>query len=158
MDRWGTCGGSPDHNDVPDLEIGGFHPPVFQVESRHPYGGVDVWGYARGKQIAVSPLSPMPGRTLLHEVAHVVLGHTVEAIEQDGPLTPGNIREVEAEGVALLCSAALGLEGAEYSRGYLQHWLRGGEILERSCQQIFKAADQILKAGSNQQTKQGMQS
>ena len=107
----------------------------------------NVWGYARGKQIAVSPLSPMPHRTLLHEVAHVVLGHTTESIEQDGPRTPRSLREVEAEGVAFLCSSALGLDGAEYSRGYLQHWLAGGDIPERSCQRIFKAADQILKAG-----------
>jgi hypothetical protein len=107
----------------------------------------NVWGFARGKQIAVSPLSPMPDRTLLHEIAHVVLGHTVEHIEQDGPRTPRTLREVEAEGVAFLCSAALSLEGAEYSRGYLQHWLQGGEIPERSCQRIFKAADAILRAG-----------
>ena len=107
----------------------------------------NVWGFSRGKQIAVSPLSPMPDRTLLHEVAHVVLGHTVEHVEQDGPLTPRNIRAVEAEGVALLCSAALGLDGAEYSRGYLQHWLRGDDIPERSCQRVFKAADAILRAG-----------
>jgi hypothetical protein len=107
----------------------------------------NVWGFARGKQIAVSPLSPMPERTLLHEIAHVVLGHTVEAIEQDGPRTPRSLREVEAEGVAFICSSALGLNGADYSCGYLQHWLRGGEIPERSCQRIFKAADAILRAG-----------
>jgi hypothetical protein len=55
--------------------------------------------------------------------------------------------EGEAEGVALLCASALNLGGVEYSRGYLQHWLADGEIPERSCQRIFKAADQILKAG-----------
>jgi hypothetical protein len=32
----------------------------------------------------VSPLSPMPDRTLLHEVAHVVLGHTVEGACRTG--------------------------------------------------------------------------
>lgn len=106
-----------------------------------------MWGFARAKQIAVSPLSPLPDRTLLHEIAHVVLGHTIEGIEQDGPRTPRNIREVEAEGVAFICSAALGLDGAEYSRGYVQHWLAGGEIPERSAQRIFKAADAILRAG-----------
>jgi hypothetical protein len=52
--------------------------------------------------------------------------------------------------VALLCSAALDLDGAEYSRGYLQHWLSGDEIPERCCQRIFKAADHILKAGTTQ--------
>jgi N-terminal domain of anti-restriction factor ArdC/IrrE N-terminal-like domain len=118
---------------------------IEQIAFDHTDG--NVWGFARGKQIGVSPLSPMPDRTLLHEIAHVVLGHTAEHIEQDGPLTPRNIREVEAEGVALLCSAALGLDGAKYSRGYLQHWLRGDEIPERSCQRIFKAADAILRAG-----------
>jgi hypothetical protein len=82
---------------------------------------------------------------------HVVLGHTAEGIEQDGPRTPRNIREVEAEGVAFICSSALGLDGAEYSRGYLQHWLNGQEIPERSCQRIFKGADAILKAGRQEQ-------
>jgi hypothetical protein len=118
---------------------------IEQIAFDHTDG--NVWGFARGKQIAVSPLSPMPDRTLLHEIAHVALGHTLEHIEKDGPQTPRNIREVEAEGVALLCSASLGLDGAEYSRGYLQHWLRDDEIPERSCQRIFKAADTILRAG-----------
>jgi N-terminal domain of anti-restriction factor ArdC len=88
---------------------------IEQIAFDHTDG--NVWGFARGKQIAASPLSPMPDRTLLHEIAHVVLGHTAESIEQDGPRTPRSIREVEAEGVAFLCSAALGLDGAQYSRG-----------------------------------------
>jgi antirestriction protein ArdC len=107
----------------------------------------NVWGYARGRQLAVSPLSPLPDRTLLHEIAHIVLGHTTEGDELDGPATPRSLREVEAESVALLCAASLDLGGAEYSRGYLQHWLRGGDIPERSAQRIFKAADAILQAG-----------
>jgi antirestriction protein ArdC len=117
-----------------------------------PFDHLDgnTWGFARGKQIAISSLSPMPDRTLLHEIAHVVLGHTSEGVEQDGPRTPRSLREVEAEGVALLCAAALGLKGAEYSAGYLQHWSRGSEIPERSCQRIFKAADAILRAGSSE--------
>jgi antirestriction protein ArdC len=107
----------------------------------------NVWGYARGRQLAISPLSPLPERTLLHEIAHIVLGHTTEGEELDGPSTPRSLREVEAEGAALLCAAALGLNGAEYSRGYLQYWLQGGEIPDRSAQRIFKTADAILRAG-----------
>lgn len=45
---------------------------------------------------------------------------------------------------------ALGLPGAEYCRGYIQHWnsARGSApIPERSAQRIFKAADTILRAG-----------
>jgi hypothetical protein len=122
---------------------------IEQIAFDHTDG--NVWGFARGKQIAVSPLSPMTDRTLLHEVGHVVLGHTAEGMEQDGPRTSRSIREVEAEGVAFICSAALSLDGAEYSRGYLQHWLAGDTIAERSCQRIFRAADAILRAGRSTQ-------
>ena len=68
---------------------------------------------------------------------------------RDG-LSPRSLREVEAEAVALVCLEALGLQGAEHCRGYIQHWNErcGAEpIPERSAQRIFKAADQILKAG-----------
>lgn len=110
-------------------------------------------GYARQRTIAVSPVAELRTKTLLHEVAHVVLGHTSEADAglTDSALTPRSLREVEAEAVALVCLEALGLPGAEHCRGYIQHWneRRGAEpIPERSAQRIFKAADQILKAGA----------
>jgi hypothetical protein len=56
-------------------------------------------------------------------------------------------REVEAEAVALLCCASLGLPGADFSRGYIQHRSQGQGINERSAQRIFRAADLILRAG-----------
>ena len=58
-----------------------------------------------------------------------------------------NLKEAEAEAVALLCCEALSLEGAEYCRGYIQSWIKGAEIPERSAQRIFHGADQILRAG-----------
>jgi hypothetical protein len=110
-------------------------------------------GYTRHRTIAVSPLAELPHKTRFHELAHVVLGHTSEheAGLTDSELTPTSLREVEAEAVALVCLEALGLPGAERSRGYIQVWnaRRGAEpIPERSAQHIFKAADQILKAGT----------
>ncbi|CEF49032.1 unnamed protein product [uncultured bacterium] len=68
-------------------------------------------------------------------------------------LTPRSLREVEAEAVALVCLEALQLPGADHSRGYIQSWnaRRGAEpIPERSAQRIFKAADQILRAGRDE--------
>jgi hypothetical protein len=111
-------------------------------------------GYARQRSIAVSPLAELPNKTRFHELAHVVLGHTSEAEAglSDSDMTPRSLREVEAEAVALVCLEALGLPGAEHCRGYIQHWNehRGAEpIPERSAQRIFKAADQILKAGTD---------
>lgn len=118
-------------------------------------------GYARQRTIAVSPVAELPHKTRFHELAHVVLGHTSEgqAGVSDSELTPRSLREVEAEAVALVCLEALGLPGAEHCRGYLQHWnaRRGAEpIPERSAQRIFKAADQILKAGMVGPTETGV--
>jgi antirestriction protein ArdC len=91
----------------------------------------------------------VPDRTLFHEFAHVVLGHTAENNRLvDGERTARSLREVEAECVALICSESLGLAGSAESRGYIQHWLNGQTMPEKSVQRIFKAADQILKAGS----------
>ncbi len=60
-----------------------------------------------------------------------------------------NLRECEAESVALLCCAALDLPGVAECRGYIQRWWgQGHEIPERSAQRILKTADQILKAGT----------
>ena len=56
-------------------------------------------------------------------------------------------REVEAESVALICCESLALTGACQCRGYIQHWLHGQSFPENSAQRIFRAADQILKAG-----------
>jgi len=46
----------------------------------------------------------------------------------------------------LLCES-LGLAGADFCRGYIQNWLDGQPIPEKSAQKIFGAADRILKAG-----------
>ena len=83
----------------------------------------------------------------------MILGHTTEAEFADADSTPRSLREVEAESVALLCCESLGLEGAEYCRGYVQNWLNRGSssdsemIPEKSAQKIFRAADQIIRAG-----------
>jgi hypothetical protein len=110
-------------------------------------------GYARKRQIAINPVAQLPHKTLFHEAAHVILGHTSEADFTDTERTPKNLREVEAEAVALLCCEALNLEGSEFCRGYIQNWLcpaigyNADAIPEKSAQKIFRAADQILRAG-----------
>ena len=120
-----------------------------------PFTSIDgnCQGYARQRTIAVSPVAELSTKTRFHELAHVVLGHTSEADAglTDSAFTPRSLREVEAEAVALVCLEALGLPGAEHCRGYIQLWneRRGAEpIPERSAQRVFKAADQILKAGA----------
>jgi antirestriction protein ArdC len=120
-----------------------------------PFDSTDgnIQGFARRRQVAVNPVAQLSHKTLFHELAHVTIGHTLESDFSDAEKTPRNLREVEAEAVALLCCESLGLEGADYCRGYLQNWLYQGlgydtnAIPEKSAQKIFRAADQILRAG-----------
>jgi len=120
---------------------------VAEVPFDHTDG--NCLGFARDRFIAVNPVNPMPHKTTFHELAHVLLGHTTEGMQADGELTPRNLRECEAEAVALLCCAALELPGVEHCRGYIQSWWgQGNPIPERSAQHVLKVADQILKAGT----------
>ena len=81
----------------------------------------------------------------------MLLGHTSDGVQADSEITRRNLRECEAESVALLCCAALDLPVVAECRGYVQHWWgQGNEIPERSAQRILKTADQILKAGTDQ--------
>src|SRR5205823_2184554 len=112
-----------------------------------PFSATDgnILGYSLKGQFAVSPLSPFPAKTTFHELAHCILHLDQE--HREGAELPRNLKEIEAESVALLCSEALGLDGAEYARGYVQNWLQGESIPEASARRIFGAADRILKAG-----------
>jgi len=92
--------------------------------------------------VAVSPIAARPAKTLFHEIAHVILGH-----HAGGSLN--SIREVEAECVALIYCEVLGLPGPGFSRAYVQHWLSGDSIPEKSAVRIFQAADRVLRAGTS---------
>ena len=116
-----------------------------------PFTSMDgnVQGYARRREVAINPLAEQQAATLFHELAHIILGHTSEgSLNSDSSdRTPRDIRELEAECVALLCCESLGLPGAAESRGYIQSWFAGRQVPERSAQRIFHAADEILRAG-----------
>jgi hypothetical protein len=109
----------------------------------------NAMGVARRREISISPLSPLPHKTLFHEIAHIELGHTAEMDFNDSESTPRSLREVEAEAVALILCECLGVPGPEYCRGYIQHWLNCDVIPDKSAQKVFGAADRILKAGSD---------
>ena len=63
-----------------------------------------------------------------------------------------NVKRGE-RGLTLCMREALGPEGADFCRGYIQNWLYKSigytpeAILEKSTQRIFRATDQILKGG-----------
>ena len=106
-------------------------------------------GYARHRNIGISPLNPFKHKTRFHEMAHVVLGHTADADMTDDETMPRHLdlEEAEAEGVAYLMCTLLDLPGQAESRDYIQVWLNGGALPEKSAKRIFGAADRIMKAG-----------
>lgn len=123
------------------------------VEERFELMDGNTQGYAipGEKRVAINPLAAMPWKTLFHEIAHCLL-HSKEAQMADGALMPRDIKEAEAEAVAYLCCATLGLSGLDESRGYIQDWLgskeRSEEFAKKSAARVFSAADRILKAGT----------
>lgn len=107
----------------------------------------NVQGYAVKRRIAVNPVAEYPHKTRFHEMAHVVLGHTEDADCHDAASIPRSIQEVEAEGVAFLLCSILDWPGRDESRGYIQSWLDGEQLPEKSAQRIFSASQKILDAG-----------
>jgi hypothetical protein len=122
---------------------------ALNIEER-PFEMVDgnCQGYSQARAIAISPLAVNPLKTTIHEMAHILCGHTTEGRVTDSELTPRHLREAEAESVAFLVGSIIGLDNLSDSRGYIQGWLQGDSIPEKSAQKIFRVADQILKAGS----------
>lgn len=121
------------------------------TEESFKHANGNVQGYAKESSIAINPVAQAPHKTLFHELAHVVLGHTADSGVVDEHDLPRDLREVEAESVAYIILDALGLDGSEFARGYIQHWLGDSEIPEGSAARIFTAASKILSAGSGQE-------
>jgi hypothetical protein len=64
-------------------------------------------GYATGRRVAVSPLAALPHKTLFHEFAHVVIGHT-----DDGNMLPAGKQPTDCSPIVLRqLLAPPGLEG-----------------------------------------------
>ena len=118
---------------------------VAEVAFQHPDGNCQ--GYARGREIAVNPVAALPAKTTFHELAHVVLGHTSEGECSDVETLPRSLREVEAESVAYVLCTLLNVPGRESARAYIQGWLQGSEVPEKSAQRVLGAAQSILEAG-----------
>jgi hypothetical protein len=105
-------------------------------------------GYSIGKEYAISPVAVDPTRTTFHELAHIVLGHTVEP--QPNHLARRRVEEFQAEATAYLClkeTDLLTAESACHSRGYIQSWLGGRRPSDQAIRAVFGATDSILRAG-----------
>lgn len=119
--------------------------------NRMPWVNVvgNAQGYSRGQSFAVNPVAVYPRKTTLHEVAHIVLGHTAEDQHGEYVQHRGNF-EFEAEATAFLVLKELDTitdDEATVSRGYIQGWLAGQKPSDQSILRVFKAVNTILDAG-----------
>jgi hypothetical protein len=97
-----------------------------------------------GRHVALNPTAVYLAKTLLHELAHLVLGHCTSGDE-----THRGVAEFEAEATAYLAAKELELIGwdAAESRAYIQGWLGGTEVAEDNISRVFAAVNKILTAG-----------
>lgn len=90
-----------------------------------------------------SHLSPeQAAKTLIHEAAHVELGH---ADEPDGEYAAHRgLKETEAESVAYIVAGLLGFDTAAYSIGYIAGWSQGDtDIIRATAQRVLTAAHHL---------------
>ncbi|BCI84420.1 hypothetical protein MTY66_60450 (plasmid) [Mycolicibacterium sp. TY66] len=113
-------------------------------------------GYSYGRRVAVSPMAVYPLETGLHELGHVMLGHTTPATAAASSSAPDGaepvcqgVREFQAESVAYLLAHEIGLTdwAPAESRAYIQDWLGNDEVTDRHIRAVFAAVDKILAAG-----------
>lgn len=109
----------------------------------------NVMGFSYDNNIAINPVAPYPVKTLVHEMGHIVLGHTSQENIHEYKTHRG-IKEFQAETTAYLVLHDVG--ATEYmdkgeSRAYIQNWLGGEAPPDLAIRQVFTATDKILKAG-----------
>lgn len=138
------------------------HLNIVEVPFAIADGNTQGYSYVEDEQrkFALNPVAVAPLKTMIHEFAHLVLGHCdAEHTEHRG------VKEFQAEAVALLVCKELDVEGfdAGASRAYIQGWLGmrtsdymfhddeiGDAVLDvndKVIRQIFSATDAILVAG-----------
>jgi antirestriction protein ArdC len=102
-------------------------------------------GYTDPEHMAVvidSDLSPEHmAKTLIHETAHVLLGHTedmAEYVEHRG------LRETEAESVAYVVAGLVGFDTSAYSVGYIAGWAEGDtDLIKSTAARVLRTVHQV---------------
>ena len=102
-------------------------------------------GSTDGKTIKIAPKKNEAAMvaTLIHEIAHVMLGHC----ESSGTLyetEDKSIKEIEAETVSFIVSSFLGLENNK-SRLYIGNWGGNKEELQGRGKKIIAVAESMIK-------------
>jgi hypothetical protein len=109
----------------------------------------NLQGWSQGVEFAINPIAVNRTKTRFHELAHIMLGHTLPHHYQEYQAHRG-MMEFQAEAAAYLVMNELELmdeETASHSRGYIRHWLGSEQPPDQAIRQVFTVADRILRAG-----------
>ena len=87
-------------------------------------------------------LSPeQAAKTTIHELAHVLLGHTEDMAEY---AEHRGLMETEAESVAYVVSGMAGFDTSAYSVGYIAGWADGDtDLIKSTAARVLRTAHQI---------------
>jgi len=121
--------------------------------TRIPFTGINgtLQGYATGRNIAISPVSTRPVMVALHEIAHVVEGHTDQGARVDGDILSREECEIEAECTAYLVGHMIGVPESVLaeSRYYVHAYgLTPGALTTQMVKRIMAGVSTIYNAGA----------
>lgn len=121
---------------------------IKEVPFEHTSGNTQ--GYSHHLEYAINPIAVYPFKTRFHEIAHILLGHTLDHHYEEYQTHRG-VMEFQAEATAYLVMNELELmddETASGMRGYIRHWLgEEQQPPDQAIRQVFTVADRILRAG-----------
>lgn len=143
-----------DGEDLPEIEIPDWNLKtalknldIKEIPFKQLNGNIQ--GYSTGNKYAINPVAIDVNSTTMHEIAHIVLGHTSnENIAEYGEHR--GIKEFQAEVTSFLLMNEFNMineEQASESRAYIQNWLAGEEPDDKAIKQVFSAVNKIIKAG-----------
>lgn len=103
-------------------------------------------GYSHGTSYAINPVAVYPLKTTMHELAHIVLGHTKNMDEYSHKK---GVAEFQAEATAYILMKEMQSENwnESESRAYIQNWLNDEKPSDKDIKAVFTAVNKILNAG-----------
>lgn len=117
----------------------------------------DIRGYSSGREIAISPVEPYKGFVALHEIAHIVLGHTVAPSGQPSLTLSDKIwkelmmirHEIEAHTVAMTAATFTGVKfNFDQEMDYLNKCQEQNAGIEIDETKLTEVVMQIVEAGN----------
>jgi antirestriction protein ArdC len=121
---------------------------INQIDYNSVDGNTQGYAVIGTRNFAINPMAVCPMKTMFHEIAHIILGHT----QNDDEDMNRGIKEFQAETVAHIVMVELGLDfNCSESRAYVQGWLNDTRPTPQQISAVFKAVDTIITAGKAEQ-------